>query len=442
MKQGIITLADNDCLVQNSVLSRPVMQSKLILYFLIYYISLPYIEAPLRYFLVEHDVPWLIYFRDVSVVLIVFWLILKTLIRSDDNKILIILLSILVLHSLIGLIYLPNAYMVLFGWKTFLPILVGVGSYYVFIENLNKMRWLFLLLFVILVSGLFINLFIEFPWEGFTYSLDTYTIEATKKEDTAFGVRRLAGFSRYFYEAAIQTLFLLIFLVVYTKNNIMKIIIWVLGGLAIILTTVKGVILSYLLITILLILLKINPKLIEYYKLYRKLLLSLLIIVILLPILTYINLLVIDFGLHKDINDMLFSSFTMRLYDTWPEAIELIRDQGNLLLGRGLGGIGQSQIFFETYLYTSVDNIFIFLYGNFGLMGGLYLLYLYYKGRSLEITEELYFCLFLFFIFQYGITQSLFDDYLICLVLGFFLSHVNDSAIRKEYQIQLAKMTQ
>jgi hypothetical protein len=229
---------------------------------------------------------------------------------------------------------------------------------------------------------------------------------------------------------------------VYTKNNIMKIIIWVLGGLAIILTTVKGVILSYLLITILLILLKINPKLIEYYKLYRKLLLSLLIIVILLPILTYINLLVIDFGLHKDINDMLFSSFTMRLYDTWPEAIELIRDQGNLLLGRGLGGIGQSQIFFETYLYTSVDNIFIFLYGNFGLMGGLYLLYLYYKGRSLEITEELYFCLFLFFIFQYGITQSLFDDYLICLVLGFFLSHVNDSAIRKEYQIQLAKMTQ
>jgi len=442
MKQSIIPLADNDYLVQNSDLSRPIIKSKLILFFLIYYISLPFIEAPLRYFLLEHDVPWIIYIRDVSVVLIVSWFIFKSLFNPSDNKLIIILFSILVLHSLIGLVYLPNEYMVLFGWKTFLPILVGVGSYYVFIDNLNKMKWLFLILFSILVTGLFINYFIEFPWEGITYSLDTFTIEATKKEDTAFGIRRLAGFSRYFYEAAIQTLFLIIYLVVHIKNKSIKVCIWLLGGLAIILTTVKGVILSYLLITILLILLKINQKLIEYYKLYRKLLLGLLVMAILLPVLTYINLLVIDFGLHKDINDMLFSSFTMRLYDTWPEAIELIRDQGNLLLGRGLGGIGQSQIFFETYLYTPVDNIFIFLYGNFGLLGGLYLLYLYYKGRSLEITEELYFCLFIFFLFQYGITQSLFDDYLICLILGFFLTHVNDSALRKEYQIQLAKMTQ
>lgn len=441
MKQGILSLSNNDCLVGNSVQSRATMQSKLIYYFLIFYISLPVIEAPLRYYLVELDIPWAIYLRDILVVIIVSWFILKSFFVSSDSKILFILICLLVLHSIIGLIYLPNEYMVLFGWKTFIPILVGVGSYYVFIENLNKMRRVFLILFSILVAGIFINYFIEFPWEGFTYALDTFQIEATK-EDITFGIKRLAGFSRYHFEAAIQVLFVIIFLVVHTKNKFIKISIWMLGGLAIIFTTSKGIILSYFLISILLIISKVNPKMMENYKIYRKLLLSLVTLAILLPIVAYINLLAIDFGLHEDINDMLFTSFTMRLYDTWPEAIELILDQGNLLLGRGLGGIGQSQIFFETYLYTPVDNIFIFLYGNFGLLGGLYLLYLYYKGRSLKTNEDLYLSLLLFFIFQYGITTSLFDNYLICLSLGFFLAHVNDLKIRTEYQNQLAKINQ
>jgi hypothetical protein len=316
---------------------------------------------------------------------------------------------------------------------------VGVGSYYVFIEHLNKMRWVFLILFSILFAGIFINYFIEFPWEGLTYALETFQIEATR-EDITFGIKRLTGFSRTHFEAAIQMLLLIIFLIVHIKNRFIKISVWLLGGLAIVFTTSKGIILSYVLISILLIFSYIDSKMMAYYKVYRKLLLSLLTIGILLPIVTYINLLAIDLKLQNDINEMIFTSFTMRLYDLWPEAIELIREQGNILLGRGLGGIGTSQIYFETYLYNPVDNIYLFLYGNFGLLGVLYLIYLYYKGRSLEITEELYFCLLLFFIFQYGITTSLFDNYLICLVLGFFLGHVNNMQLRLAYQSQLAKI--
>jgi len=290
-----------------------------------------------------------------------------------------------------------------------------------------------------LFVGIFINYFIEFPWEGLTYALDNFQIEATR-EDITFGIKRLAGFSRTHVEAAIQMLWLIVFLIVHIKNRFIKISVWLLGGLVIIFTTSKGIILSYLLISILLILYKLDYRMISYYKVYRKLLLSLLITGILLPIITYVNILVIDLKLNDDLNKMMFTSFTMRIYDLWPEAIELILDHGNILLGRGLGGIGTSQIFFETYLYNPVDNIFLFLYANFGLLGGLYLIYLYYKGRLLKLNEDLYFCLLLLFIFQYGITTSLFDDYLISLCIGFLLMHFNNARLRLEYQTQLAKI--
>jgi hypothetical protein len=115
MSQAILSLENNEFLVVNSVQSRPTTQSKLIYYFLIYYISLPFIEAPLRYYLVEYDIPWTIYLRDIFVVLMVSWFIFKSFFFSNDSKIFLILIGLLVLHSVIGLIYLPNPYMVLFG---------------------------------------------------------------------------------------------------------------------------------------------------------------------------------------------------------------------------------------------------------------------------------------------------------------------------------------
>jgi len=130
----------------------------------------------------------------------------------------------------------------------------------------------------------------------------------------------------------------------------------------------------------------------------------------------------------------------MRLDDTWPEVIAIIRDYGNLALGRGLGGIGQSQVFFENYLYNPADNIFLYLYAQFGLLGGIYLFYFYFKSRSLDSITELYLCLLVFIIFQYGVTTNIFESPSLCLSVGFVLAHLSNSKLRTEYQRQLSMM--
>jgi hypothetical protein len=438
MKQSILTFANNDSLIENNVQSRHSLQSWLIFWVLALYLSIPNFEAPLRYFLSELDIPWVIYFRDILVVLLGMWFILKTIISYDHDNIIIYIVCILLFHSLIGLIYLPDFYMILFGWKIFLPILIGLGSYYVFVEKLNKIKCVFLGLYVIAISGMFINYFIEFPWEGFTYTLDMYKIEATRIEEVAaFGIKRLAGFHRFAFDAAIQIILLSVFLVVHIKSNLYKIIIWAVAGLAILLTTSKGILLSYLLISILLGLHATDKKIISYYSLYRKMFLIFIILAILLPFLFKFNLSYGILTLPDEINDMLFTSFTMRLYDIWPEVIEIIQDYGNPVLGRGLGGIGQSQIFFENYLFNSADNIFLYLYAQFGLLGFFYLFYLYYKSRSLNSERELYFCLLVFIIFQYGVTTNIFESSSLCLSVGFVLAHLNNYKLRTEYQRQL-----
>jgi hypothetical protein len=65
--------------------------------------------------------------------------------------------------------------------------------------------------------------------------------------------------------------------------------------------------------------------------------------------------------------EVIFSSIGMRFAATWPDAISLITDSGNLFFGRGLGGIGAAQLHFEPAYYNPVDNMYLSLYAGFGI---------------------------------------------------------------------------
>ncbi|MFZ0281668.1 MAG: O-antigen ligase family protein, partial [Bacteroidales bacterium] len=306
------------------------------------------------------------------------------------------------------------------------------------VEQFNKIKILFVCLFVVSVAGLLINSFVEFPWEGLRYTLDIYNVEASRAEETIFGIKRLAGFSRFAFDAAVQIILVSIFLVVHIKNNFIKVIIWCIAGLAIVLTTVKGIILSYLLISMLLLLQVVDNKMMDYYHIYRKIFLMLLTMVFFLPFLSYFAKDIGSIKLIGDSVDMLFTSFAVRLYDTWPEVIDIVQNYGNPILGRGLGGIGQPQVFFENNLYNSCDNLFIYLYAQFGVIGIIYIVYFYLKSRSLSAKNDLYFCLLLFIILQFGITSSIFETPLLCLFVGFLLAHITNPKLRMEYQKRLS----
>ena len=72
----------------------------------------------------------------------------------------------------------------------------------------------------------------------------------------------------------------------------------------------------------------------------------------------------------SDFGFLTLSSMLDRASVMWPAAFQLIASDQNPLewiFGRGLGGIGAAQAFFEPLKVNSADNLFVFLYVTFGL---------------------------------------------------------------------------
>jgi hypothetical protein len=133
--------------------------------------------------------------------------------------------------------------------------------------------------------------------------------------------------------------------------------------------------------------------------------------------------------IYQDV-PLALESFFMRISGYWPDAFKLIKQDGNLLLGRGLGGMGTSQLYFEIQKYNSADNIFLLFYGNLGLLGIGYLFYLAIIAQSLDLKTELFYYVFIFSFFAYGIVTSCIDNGMFCLFLGVFLGYVHNPKLR------------
>ena len=68
-----------------------------------------------------------------------------------------------------------------------------------------------------------------------------------------------------------------------------------------------------------------------------------------------------------------FASFAMRISLTWPDAWRWILNHEVFPFGVGLGGIGGAQRFYAANFFNPSDNLFVYLYANFGVFGLVYL---------------------------------------------------------------------
>jgi hypothetical protein len=66
----------------------------------------------------------------------------------------------------------------------------------------------------------------------------------------------------------------------------------------------------------------------------------------------------------------------LRIGDTWPDAWRWISNNQIFPFGVGLGGIGGPQRFYAQDWFNPADNVFIYLYANFGLLALVYLAWL------------------------------------------------------------------
>jgi hypothetical protein len=401
--------------------------NRAIYYGLLVYISSFVFEGVIRYFLHFLGLEYLIYFRDIILLLFILYYILFTLTHFTINKVFLIVIFIMMFHSIIGFIFVRNIFLILFGWKIFLPFLCGILFGFLFITHIKSTNRVFLLLVFCAILGIFLNYYQEFPWGDLQYKLGGFDIEAVRSWET-FDFRRLSGASRASFDAAIQILLLSIFLIQYLKSNYVKIIVWVLAGPAILLTTTKGIVITYIIITMGLLAYWIVPN---YHKIYQKILFIPLALVIAIPLFSnYIS----QFNMP-----LILASFLERIMYTYPDSFRMIQNNGNWLLGRGLGGMGTGQLFFELDKYSPGDNIFMYAYGNFGVFSILYFIYFAIISQSLELKSELFYYLLILSLFVYGIVTAAFENALFNLFLGMFIGYIHNTSLREYSKSYLLK---
>jgi hypothetical protein len=89
--------------------------------------------------------------------------------------------------------------------------------------------------------------------------------------------------------------------------------------------------------------------------------------------------------------------------------------------GVGLGGIGGAQQFYSEDTFNPSDNLFVFLYANFGVLGAFYLAWTACQGLRLpeKIRPAAIGALaILAFNLAFGATRSLLEDQMSTLFIG------------------------
>lgn len=393
---------------------------KIVYYGGLLYISSLIFEGPIRYILHLGGGQYILYSRDLFIALCITCYLLHAARAFVVDRLFLIITILFIFHSLISLYYVGNISMILFAWKVYFPLFFGILFGQLFFINLRLTVRYFAILFIVAIVGVFVNYYKTFPWEGLEYSLFGFDIEAVRFW-TAWEFKRVSGFARTSFDSAIQILLLAIFLICYLKNKSLKLLLWLLAGLAILLTTTKGVILAYLVTSLLIIIIRYIPN---YINIYQKLLYVLIGIVIILPLYSIRNL-------GGENIPILLQSLFERMIISWPDVFKLVQENGNILLGRGLGGMGTSQLYFEIHRYNPGDNIFLFFYANFGILGAGYLLYLCIIGQSIELNADLYYYLFIVSFIIYGITTTCTENAMFNIFLGNYIAYVGNLKSRQ-----------
>ena len=386
---------------------------------LIFYLSSFCVDGALRYGLHLVGLEQLIYARD-GVLLLLLMLLLAQSVRRAPDALVWWVLAALLLHVGVGLLYLQDVQQVVFGLKMLLPLLLGVLVSERIPERFSAANVVAGVIFLVTASGVFINWFYEFPWEGLRYVVDGKQISASLRW-WSNEERRLAGFTRASYEAALYLLLSVFFLVAYTRSLFMRIILWLIAGGAIWLTTTKGILLVWALMTVLFAVREL--RLLRPATLLQALWLPAGLMV-LMPM--WSAAFPYRFEKTLALQRSFAYSYIDRFENTWPAAFDNIARHGDYLFGRGIGGIGTPQMYYEPALYNFADNLFVYMYTDFGIFALAYLLFVVLRLPLLKLEREkdlMMFCVAAM-AFIFGITAAVLENAWVAFLVGALLMHL------------------
>lgn len=314
-----------------------------------------------------------------------------------------------------GTLNLNSPSQMLFGLWVLVVFLYGIVALPAIIHGWRRLTPYAFCLWAIAVAGVLINFFHVWPWIGLEYQVGATSLEASRLWQTGgYNFARLPGFSRVSVAAALQILILCVFLSG-TLRRKWWIPVWVLSGIAIALTTHKTAMVIFIFFSITRVFRRSPTR-----PFWRRVPVVLACLDMLLPF----SLLLINLDWSPSGGSLLWrtliTSLIERVKEGWPVWLHMIVERGNVLFGRGIGGIGAAQRYFEPALYSPADNVAVYLYGTFGILG---LIFLYFYGRNAarirtdgQVGRFFFLCACL--VLLEGVTVSVIDGTFIALAFG------------------------
>ncbi len=381
------------------------------------------LEAPLRYVLFLLHLSPLLYLRDGIMVMIVAGFVIASAKKLRISPATIPWLIVISVSSITAMAFSPTINLWIMGLKIILPMLVGFLCYRYCEARLWNTSLSITLMAIVALVGLGVNYFLSFPWDNLNYSIGNMQIQGVYNWTMIEVLHRLNGFANGPQKIADQILVVGLYFFLKCKKSPARFALWGVFLGALLLTTVKTVIASWVIIGIarMIYSLKGLGRLAVRWSLIVPLVLA-----ITLPIFSIKNETSLG-GTETVIQDMLFGSMLTRLGSTWPQGFKLILDQGSPVFGRGLGTMGGGQMYFEPDQFNPGDNLFLYLYGNLGILGTLVIPWIFWRvvRRSPERTfSDRYWLFFALSFFIIGITSHGIEDGFMAMFYGFLLGHL------------------
>jgi predicted membrane channel-forming protein YqfA (hemolysin III family) len=376
------------------------------------YLLLYAFEGAIRYALYSIGMDNAILLRDALVLAPLILLLIAQARRMRIHPAYWAFAAVIALHGAIAYLNIRTTLPVVYGTKLLVNVLFGFIAARELVLPGRKVLTLLSIVWLASVVGVGLDKFVtSFPWTGLETHVGGISVDVSRGWDISEGFdKRAAGFTRSSISAAMLIATLALIIVPRMGRYLPRLFVLAVSGAAIFFTTQKGAFAAIVAVMAVF----ACPDW-SRYRLMLWLCLGWVAVDIALPLFTA------DLRMAENGGVFSLSSFAMRITGTWPEAWRWIGNNDVFPFGVGLGGIGGAQRFYAQNFFNPSDNLFIFLYANFGVLSLFYLAWMVWQAvdqpfdlRQIAIAP----LAILAFNLGYGAALSMLEDQVSALYFG------------------------
>lgn len=376
------------------------------------YIAIYTLEGVARYGLSFAHADAAILGRDLLIWGPLLALLMHDAFRGRVERPFLVYAAVIAIHG--GIIYLNfrTTIPVVYGAKLLINVLFGFMAGSILTHPSRRVLRLFIFLWFTGMIGLAIEKFLfSMPWVGMSASIGGITVDVARNWDIVDPLaKRVAGFTRSSISAAAIFPILALIIAARTRSWMLRALVLLVTAGGVFATTQKGSLVALMVVLAIL----LAPKR-WHVTLLRITCIAFILLLVALPLVTP--------GLMMTTEGGVFSmmSFAMRFQLTWPEAWSWIAGNEIFPFGVGLGGIGGPQRFFAPDFVNPSDNLFVFMYANFGVLSYVYLgaiCTIIFRIPRRPPPEAIGALATLTFLMGYGAVLSMIEDQMSALFIG------------------------